>query len=220
MNKILVIGERMKDLWREKSIFRQRKLFFCEEEQLCILFHPPTDCTPRQEFSARIDDAINGAPSTVIGQSFFTSQLKAAFTLFPTLPSFVSSRRLLTRRLGLAWGEASQNRAPPLSLWARLPLRDEVSLSFRSSFSSTEEVCLSDNEKLLNARACLTASSQPRKMTGRSPLLTPATMRFGIPIFPKNILIAKTFQRKNTLLNLTDTLLTLSMFMSSILVMK
>lgn len=39
-------------------------------------------------------------PSTVIGQSFFTSRLKATFTLFPILPSFVSSRRLLTRRLG------------------------------------------------------------------------------------------------------------------------
>lgn len=69
------------------------------------------------------------------------------------LSSFVSSRRLLTRRLGIGCGVRLRKIVHhPYLFGLRLPLQDEVSLSFRSSFSSTEEVCLSDKEKLLNAR--------------------------------------------------------------------
>lgn len=75
------------------------------------------------------------------------------------LHRFVSSRLLTRRRArsettrGVGWGFVK-------SLWTALissrrdrRFRDEVSLSFRSSFSSAEEVCLSDNERSFRERA-------------------------------------------------------------------
>lgn len=114
---------------------------------------------------------------------------KTTFTLFPLVSSRVClvSRRLLTRTAEGAGVRLRKIAHHPYLFGRGRRLWDQVSLSFRSSFSS-EEVCLSDNERSFwerEARACSAASSQPRKMAGRSLLSTSAMMRF-FEICPRN----------------------------------